>query len=83
MRGEIDVTTPGKIRVRVNSTKGLSLKVDDSPVELKGEIDLELAGGIHALTFEIDAAARGGEGLRVEAEEAPASPGRVRPVGGK
>ncbi len=83
VRGEIDVTTAGKIRVRVNSAKGLALKVDEAAVELKGEVDLELAAGIHALMFEVDAAARGGEGLRVEVEEAPGSPGRVRPVGGK
>jgi putative heme-binding domain-containing protein len=83
VRGEIDVTTPGKIRIRVNSPRGLALRADEAPLELKGEVEVDLPAGIHALTFDIDPSVRGGEGLRVEVEEAPASPGRVHPVGGK
>jgi putative heme-binding domain-containing protein len=83
VRGDIDVTTAGRIRIRVNSPRGLALKVDDTAVDLAGEVELELGQGLHALGFEIRPAERGGEGLRVEVEEAPGSPGRVHPVGGK
>jgi len=82
-KSQIQVVTPGLIRIRVNSTKGLSLSLDGAPVEMKETMDLDLKLGTHTLKFEIDAAARGATGLRVEVEEAPGSAGRVQVVGGK
>jgi hypothetical protein len=46
-------------------------------------MDLDLKLGFHTLKVEIDGSRRGGEGLRVEVEEAPGSAGRVQVVGGK
>ena len=46
-------------------------------------MDLDLKLGVHLLKFDIDAARKGGEDLRVEVEEAPGSAGRVQVVGGK
>jgi hypothetical protein len=82
-KAEIHVVTPGVIRIRFNSTKGLALAIDGAPVEIKDVLDLDLKLGVHLLKIDIDASRRGGEGLRVEVEEAPGSAGRVQVVGGK
>ncbi|HVE43085.1 MAG TPA: HEAT repeat domain-containing protein, partial [Planctomycetota bacterium] len=82
-KAEINVVTPGLIRIRLNSTKGLTLTVDGSPAETKETLDLDLKLGVHQLKIDIDASRRGGEPLRVEVEEAPGSAGRVQVVGGK
>lgn len=82
-RAELEVTTPGRFRVRLNSARGLALAVDERPVEPREEFELELGAGPHALTFSVDPAARGALPLRCELEEAPGSPGRVRIVSGK
>jgi putative heme-binding domain-containing protein len=80
---EINVVTPGMIRLKVNSAKGLTLSVDGAPVELKDVTDLDLKLGFHTLKIDFNASRRGGEGLRLEVEEAPGSAGRVNLVGGK
>ena len=82
-KGEIRVVTPGLIRIRLNSTKGLTLSVDGKPAETKDVLDLTLELGTHVLKVDIDSTRRGGEPLRVEVEEAPGSAGRVQVVGGK
>ncbi len=82
-KAEINVVTPGVIRLKLNSAKGLTLSVDGAPVETKEVMDLDLKLGVHALRFAIDGSRRGGDGLRVEVEEAPGSAGRVNVVGGK
>jgi putative heme-binding domain-containing protein len=82
-KGEINVVTPGLIRIKLNSAKGLALSLDGVAVETKEVMDLDLKLGVHLLKIEIDASRRGGEGLRVEVEEAPGSAGRVQVVGGK
>jgi putative heme-binding domain-containing protein len=80
---DINVVTPGMIRLKFNSTKGLALAVDGAPVEIKNVLDLELKLGVHALKLDLDASRKGGEGVRLEVEEAPGSAGRVNIVGGK
>ncbi len=80
LRAEVEVTTPGRFRLRLNSAKGLELTVDGKPVDAKDEVELELARGLHVLGFKAEPRA---EGLRCEFEEAPGSPGRGRAVGGK
>jgi putative heme-binding domain-containing protein len=80
---EINVVTPGVIRIKLNSPKGLALSLDGVAVETKEVMDVDLKLGLHTLKFEIDGSRRAGEGLRVEVEEAPGSAGRVQVVGGK
>ena len=63
-RGGINVTAPGKLRLLVNDTRGLDLWVDAKPVSIGTELGLELARGVHALTFRIDPQQRGQMGLR-------------------
>jgi putative heme-binding domain-containing protein len=80
VRGEIDVTTAGKVRLRLNSAKGLSLEIDGAPLEAAETVELELKEGRHALTFTLNGRT---EPLRAEVDESPGSPARVRPVVGK
>jgi len=80
---EINVVTPGLIRLRFNSLRGLTLSVDGAPVEIKDVLDLDFKLGVHSLKLDVDASRRGGDGIRLEVEEAPASAGRINIVGGK
>jgi hypothetical protein len=80
VRAELEVTTPGKVRLRLNSEKGLTIDVDGASVPAAGTVELQLKEGRHAVTFTLSGRA---EPLRVEVDEAPGSPARVRPLGGK
>ncbi len=83
-RCEIDVTDPGPIRLAFNSVKGLTIWVDQTPVEAKGpSLDVDLAKGIRVVTVKVDAAARGAEPIRLEVTEAPGSKARALPVAGR
>jgi putative heme-binding domain-containing protein len=81
-RCQVEVTTPGKVKLLVDSVAGLSLWVDGVPAEVKEATVLEMKSGVHTLTFGIDLKWRT-NGLRCEVEEMAGSPARVRPVGGK
>ena len=83
-RCQVEVTSPGKVRLLLNSPKGLRLWADDRPVDVTGpEVTLDLPRGVRTLTFRIDPTARGNEGLRAELADAPGSAGHAQPVGGK
>jgi hypothetical protein len=82
VRGEIEVTTPGRIGLHIGETRGLSMWVDEVPIDAKGEVEIDLPAGVHALTFKIDVGERG-QGLRVEVRDVPGSGGHARPVGGR
>jgi hypothetical protein len=82
VRGQLDVTTPGKIRIKVNSTKGLSLWIGSTPVEVKEEMTLDLKQGLQTLTFGIDLTLRK-DPLSCELDDLPDSPARVSVVTGK
>jgi hypothetical protein len=82
-RGEIEVTSAGKIRYVVNNIKGAELWVDGKPVVVSGQIVLDLARGVHELLFRIDSAERLGEGLSVEITDVPGSAGHAQGGGGR
>ena len=82
-RGEIDVTSPGKVLVRVNDVKGLTLLVDEKQIQFQNDTALDLTRGVHALTFSIDPSQRNGQGLKVEVLDAASSLGHAQAVGGK
>ncbi len=82
IRCQVDVTTAGSFLVRLNSTKGLKMWVDEKPIAILEKMELNLPVGQHTLTFVVDRDERR-EGLRCEAEDKPGSPARVRIVGGK
>jgi putative heme-binding domain-containing protein len=81
-RCQVEVTTPGPVRLLLNSVDGLELWLDGTPVESKDVVTRDLSPGTHTLTFAIDLATRT-NGLRCELGDAPGSPARARMVGGK
>jgi hypothetical protein len=82
VRCQLEVTTPGKVRLVLNSADGVRAWVDGTPVEARREIELDLKTGTHTLTFGLDLGKRR-EPLRVEVAEVKGSPAQVRVVGGK
>jgi putative heme-binding domain-containing protein len=81
-RCQVEVSTGGRILLRLSSVKGLSLWIRDKPVGLKEELEVELAPGTYTLTFAVDPSARA-EGLRCELDDVPGSKAQARFVGGK
>jgi putative heme-binding domain-containing protein len=81
-RGMIDVTTPGRVELLIESVRGLSLWVDGTAVDAKEQIELDLATGVHTLTFAVHFEDRR-DGLRCELRDVPGSPAQARPVAGK
>jgi putative heme-binding domain-containing protein len=83
VRGEINVTAPGKVRLLLNDPKGLTLLVDGKATPIGAEVPVALSAGIHSLTFGVDLKARGDEGLKVEVADVPGSTGHAQSVGGR
>jgi len=82
-RCEVEVTTPGKAVLALNSAEGLSFWIDGrKSVGIGAEIPLDLAAGTHTLTFGVDRSRRR-DGLRCELRDAPGSPLRAQVVLGK
>lgn len=79
---QIDVGTPGKLLLKLNSPDGVKLRVDGKAVETAAETPLDLTAGRHELRFEVDSQKRAGRGLRVELAEVEGSPARASAVNG-
>jgi putative heme-binding domain-containing protein len=82
VRCQLDATTPGAVRLRLNGARGVRLWLGRQAVDAKDVTELTLPAGVHTLTLVVDAAERR-EPLRCELEDAPGSEARVRVVGGK
>ncbi|WP_020466888.1 PVC-type heme-binding CxxCH protein [Singulisphaera acidiphila] len=80
-RAEIEVTTPGPLKLTFNSVEGMKLWIDGNKVEPKSEVVLNLATGIHTVTLGVDLARR--EGIVCTLEDEPGSPARARILVGK
>jgi len=81
-RFRLEVTTPGKVRLRLALPPKASLAVDGKNIDGGEATDLDLAVGGHVILVTLDAGARSGD-LRCEVEEVPGSAARVTIVGGK
>ncbi len=81
-RCQVEATTPGRVRLSLNSALGLSVWVDGTSVEPRETIDLDLAAGLHTLTLAVNLGART-VGLRCALDDLPDSPARARVIGGK
>jgi hypothetical protein len=79
---EIQMTTPGKIRLKFNSLDGLKMWVNATSTEMKANPVLDLTAGSHRITFLVNATKRSA-GLRVELEEVPGSPAKFQLVDGR
>jgi putative heme-binding domain-containing protein len=82
LRFQLEVTTPGKVKLMLNSAKGLTAWLDRAPTDVKETTLLDLPAGWHMVTLAVAASERK-EALRVELDDVPSSPARVRIVGGK
>jgi hypothetical protein len=82
VRTRLDVSTGGKVKLHLKSAKGLTLWVDQEPVEVGKDIVLDLKTGVHTLTIAIDLNKRRG-GLSCELRDVSGSKARARVVGGK
>jgi putative heme-binding domain-containing protein len=82
LRAQLDVTTGGQVKIKINGATGLTLWVGDVPTEVKDEMVLDLKPGLRALTFAVDPNKRK-DGLRLELEDVAGSAARVNIVNGK
>jgi len=82
LRFQLDVTTPGSIKLKFNSVAGLSVYVGNAPVEVKPDTVLDLKSGVQTVTVIIDRSNRTDD-LRIELDDVEKSPARVAVVGGK
>jgi putative heme-binding domain-containing protein len=82
VRCQLDATAGGRVLLRLNGGKGLTLWLDRTPVEVKEATEVTVPPGTHTLTFAIDRRSHG-DALRVELDDVPGSPARVRVQGGK
>jgi putative heme-binding domain-containing protein len=83
-RAQIDVSTPGRVKLALNSAKGLTVWVDGIAVE-PGEtlaLNLDLAAGVHTMTLAINLGQRK-DNLRITLEDVPGSPARAQVIVGK
>jgi putative heme-binding domain-containing protein len=81
-RCQLEATTPGPVKLRLNSADGLTVWLDQAPVDAREEMVLDLPAGKHALTFAVDLGRRH-DGLRCELDDVPGSPARAQLVSGK
>jgi putative heme-binding domain-containing protein len=82
VRCQLNASRGGRVKLLLNSAQGLTCWLDGVPVEAKEEIVVELAAGLHTLTFAVQLNQRQA-GLRCELEDVPGSMARVTILGGK
>jgi putative heme-binding domain-containing protein len=82
LRFQLDVTTPGKVMLKLNDSSGLSLYLGATPLEVKTDTLLDLKTGVQTITAIIDRSVRR-QDVRVELEDVQNSPARVAIIGGK
>jgi putative heme-binding domain-containing protein len=79
---DIEVTTPGPLKLTFNSIEGMKLWIDGNKVEPKSEVVLNLPTGVHTVTLGVDLSKRR-EGIVCTLEDEPGSPARARVLVGK
>jgi putative heme-binding domain-containing protein len=82
VRCQLDATTAGKVKLLLNSAKGVKAWLDGEPIEARQEMVIDLGVGPHTLTFALDRALRT-EPLQCELDDVAGSPARARAIGGK
>ncbi len=83
VRFELTVGTAGRVSLKFNSPKGLTLWVDEKPTDVSSEVTLDLATGTHRINLAVNVSERLTENLRVELGAVPGSPAQVQFVSGK
>jgi putative heme-binding domain-containing protein len=77
VRCRLDVPASGKVRLRLNSARGVALRLDGAPVEAREATEVSLPPGPHTLTFFLDLGVRQ-EGLRCAVEDGAGAPAAAR-----
>jgi putative heme-binding domain-containing protein len=80
-RCQVEVTTPGKVRLKLATFPGLRIWVDSKAIEPAPTLDVDLSTGVHNIMFLRDG--NPSQGLRLELEDIPGSPARAQMVLGK
>jgi putative heme-binding domain-containing protein len=78
VRAKIDVGTPGRLLLRINDPRGLTLWIDHQAMPVAAETLIDVAQGTRILTFRVDLGARENQPLRVVLDEVPDSPARAQ-----
>ena len=81
LQTEIDVTTAGKVGLRLNDATSLQIFAGNAAVTPAPELTLDLPAGRSTITVVVDAAARNTP-LKLSTFRPEGSPAAVRPVGG-
>ncbi len=82
VRCAVDVSTAGKVKLLIRSTKGVSIWIDGKPRPIEPELKLDLSKGHHRFTFAVNRVIRR-EPLQVELADVPDSLAQFQVVGGK
>jgi putative heme-binding domain-containing protein len=82
VRFSLEVTSAGAAQLTFAESAGLTLWLDGQPLETGASVPLNLTAGTHAVTVAVEWQKRT-KPLRIELDEVPGSPARVRLVGGK
>jgi putative heme-binding domain-containing protein len=75
-RFQLTVSTPGKVKLRLNSAIGIKLWRNHEPIEVQEETALNVSAGRHTFTFAVNLEQRT-ESLRCELVDVPDSPAQV------
>ncbi|MDB5318415.1 MAG: hypothetical protein JWN40_46 [Phycisphaerales bacterium] len=78
-RAQVNVTTPGAVRLLLAAPAGTGVWVDDQPVEFKGDFTVEMARGTHSVSL----LPPGAGTLRLELADAPGSGAKAQFVTGR
>jgi len=83
-RTQIDVSTPGKVRLKIGSADRLTIWIDGNRVDPKETLDLDLTQGTHTVAFsfhkEVEPRT---DGLRLELLDIPGSSAKAQVLLGK
>ena len=82
VRFEVDVSTPGPVRLALNALGGVSLWIDGVRVEPSPSLETRLSAGVHAVTLALDHEIRRVD-VRCALEDVSGSPARAQIVLGK
>jgi hypothetical protein len=76
-RCRLEVTTPGRLTLALNSVQGLKLWVDGRPTAARETVTVDLSRGMHVLAFRVDLQRRDDPQLRCELVDVPGSPAQA------
>ena len=82
LRAQLEVTNAGEVELQFNSATGLTLWVDGQPTPVSDRVVLNMAIGVHTLTFAVNQDERS-DTIRLEVSSRAEAGARVQIVGGK